>query len=595
MTRLGNWKGLRKRLGGALALAALGLLAAGCADRAEPVTGLPSPGVVLMAAAAGQVGSDAGPALGSPYGAYLAGLFADRRHDLSVAADFMLQALEYDPDNAQLLSRTFILMAGTGRHAKAVELARRLNALNPEHGLVGLVLAVDAMERGRLEEADSYLSRLPERGLSTIAGPLMRGWIQIARGDAALALERAQPLKNKKGFDVLYTLHVALMNDVAGRVAAARTAYEEALNLSGQPTLRLVWVAGNFFERAGLPDKAAEIYRGFLEQNPESPLFGLALDRVAGGDGPRATVADAREGMAEVLFNLASLLSQERAEEVALIHAHLALRLKTGFEIARVLLGEILQAQGRGREAIAVYREVPADSPYSWMVRLRIAEALEKLEMTEEAIAELEGLASARPEYFEPLFRLGNLLRNRERYEEAVSAYDRAAARLGSPERRHWTLYYFRGIALERLSRWPRAEEDLLRALELEPEQPLVMNYLAYSWVEKKLNLDKAKRMLARAVELRPRDGYIIDSLGWVYYRLGEYDRGVKFLEQAVELRPQDPVINDHLGDAYWRVGRRQEARFQWRRALSLGPEEDLMPKIEAKIEAGLTAPPENI
>ncbi len=155
-------------------------------------------------------------------------------------------------------------------------------------------------------------------------------------------------------------------------------------------------------------------------------------------------------------------------------------------------------------------------------------------------------------------------------------------------------MFYFRGIARERTENWPDAEADFLKALDLEPEQPFVMNYLAYSWIEKKLHLDRAKGMLVRAVELRPDDGYIVDSLGWVYFRLGEYRKGVMFLERAVELRPQDPVINDHLGDAYWRVGRHQEARFQWRRALSLEPEETDAPVIEKKIDSGLGDTPED-
>jgi tetratricopeptide (TPR) repeat protein len=306
-------------------------------------------------------------------------------------------------------------------------------------------------------------------------------------------------------------------------------------------------------------------------------------------------VADIKDGVAETAFNLASLLSKERAEEVALIYTHFALHLRPDFVVAHILLGEVLQGQGRGQEAIAAYRQVPADSPFRWTVQLRIAEELARMERIDDALAELESLAELRGNRYEPLFRLGNLLRTEERFEEAVEAYDRAAERIGTPERRHWTLYYFRGIVLERLKRWTRAEKDLLFALELEPEQPFVMNYLAYSWVEKKLNLDQAKSMLVRAVELRPDDGYIVDSLGWVYYRLGEYKKGVTFLERAVELRPQDPVINDHLGDAFWRVGRHQEARFQWRRALSLEPEEDVAPKIEAKIESGLGDSPEDI
>ncbi|MFQ5774251.1 MAG: tetratricopeptide repeat protein [Kiloniellaceae bacterium] len=584
----------RKSYAGALAPLLLSLPAA-CAEQPGPASEPPTAGVVLIAAAQGEVESDASPAAGSGYGAYLAGLFAGHQRDLSAAADYMLQALSYDTENAQLLNRILMLVAADGRHAKAVQIARRLDAINPGHSLAALVLAVDALERDAFEEADGHLAGLPKRGLSTVTAPLLRAWLQVARGDVAGAMERAAPLKNKSGFGVLYSLHAGLMNDVAGETEAARINLEDALKLAGQPSLRLVWLTGNFFERTAHRQRAAELYRAFLARNPNSTIIGTALERAESGVAAPPVVADAKAGMAEALFNLASLLSQERAEEVALVHVYLALRLKPDFVIARVLLGEILQAQGRSTDAIAVYRQIPVDSPFSWMVRMRVAEELERMDKVDEAVAELESLAAARPERFEPLLRLGNLLRNKERFAEAVKAYDRAVARVDAPTRRHWTLYYFRGIALERLSQWSRAEQDFLLALELEPEQPFVMNYLAYSWVEKELNLDKAKSMLVRAVELRPDDGFIVDSLGWVYYRLGEYQRGVTHLERAVELRPQDPVINDHLGDAYWRVGRHQEARFQWRRALSLEPEENLVPKIEAKIQHGLKDSPEDI
>jgi len=571
----------------------LGLGLSACAADHQPSGGSRTAGPVLIAAAADQVGSDALPLGGSPYGSYLAGLYAGSQRDLSVAADFMLESLAYDPGNEQLLGRAFLLVAGNGRHIEAVDLAGRIAARSPEHGLAGLTLAVDAILRGAPEAAEAAMANLPEKGLSTVTVPLVGAWLKIAKGDVDGALAATAPLKDRNGFGVFHGLHVALMQDVGGREAEAREAYDAVLTLAGQPSLRLALVAGNFFQRSGDADRAREIYGSFLEQNPNSLLVTAALQRVDVNRIPEPEVADADQGVAEALFNLASLLSKERAEEIALIHAHLALRLKPDFDIARILVGEILQSQNRSREAIAVYREVSEDSPFSWMVRLRIAEELERLDATEEAIAELEGLAELRPDRFEPLFRLGNMLRAKERFEEAAAAYDRAVERLGEPRREHWTIFYFRGIARERTESWARAEADFLKALDLEPEQPFVMNYLAYSWIEKKLHLDRAKGMLVRAVELRPDDGYIVDSLGWVYYRVGEYDKGVTYLERAVELRPQDPVINDHLGDAYWRVGRRQEARFQWRRALSLGPEEAEALTIEKKIDSGLGETPE--
>ncbi len=577
------------------------LLLAGCATvfgfepAPEPEPVVTSAAPVLIAAAEGEVGGGTIPIVGSPYGSYLAGLLAGRQHDLSIAADFMLEALSYDPENEQLLNRAFMLVSGDGRHDKAVELARRLTAADSDHGLAVLTLSVDAVGRGAYQEAEELLAQLPDKGISAITTPLLAGWLRVAAGDIGGAVERTEPLTKKSGFGIFRKLHIALMYDIAGRAEDARAAYEAAIDLAGQPTLRLVWLAGNFFERNGDKARAEALYRGLLENNPNSSVMDSVLLKAQTVTRPEAVVRGVQDGFAETMFNLGSLLSQERAEEVALIYTHLALRLNPDLIVARILLGEILQSQQRGAQAIAVYRKVPDDSPFNWLARLRIAEELGRLERIDEASAELEAIAALRPQRFEPLLRLGNQLRGEERFEEAADAYDRAVARIETPERRHWTLYYFRGIVLERLERWSDAEKDFLFALDLEPEQPFVMNYLAYSWIEKKLHLDKAKGMLARAVELRPDDGYIVDSLGWVYYRLGDYAQGVAFLERAVELRPQDPVINDHLGDAYWRVGRRQEARFQWRRALSLGPEDDLTPEIESKIDSGLNKSPEDI
>ena len=170
----------------------------------------------------------------------------------------------------------------------------------------------------------------------------------------------------------------------------------------------------------------------------------------------------------------------------------------------------------------------------------------------------------------------------------AERAYNRAFQRLAEVTPNYWSLYYYRGISRERQKKWSEAEKDFLQALELNPDQPYVLNYLGYSWVDQGVNLDRAKAMIERAVEQRRDDGYIVDSMGWVLYRLGAYGEAVQHLERAVELRPLDPIISDHLGDAYWRVGRRQEARFQWRRALNLDPEREEIGKIETKIKNGL-------
>ncbi len=569
------------------------LATAACVPAAQKVGNTTVAGPLQLAAAAGA--GDYRLAGGSPYGNYLAGLIAGRQRDLSAAADLMHRALDNDPENTALLRYTFTLVAADGRHAEAVRLARRVIEHFPDDASAKLVLTVDQVERGELEGAAAILESLPARGLGGVLVPMLHSWLLIGQGDVTGAVEKLAVLGENDGFATLYRLHRAVLLDVGGQMAEAEAAYRETLDTSDQPSLRLSWLAGNFYERQGKTEAASQIYESFRAAQPDSSLFDQAVQRLAAGIRPRPAVSDHKEGMAEVLFHLASLLSQERAEETALIHSHLALRLSPRFEVVRVLLGEILESQDRIEEAIETYRQVDPASPFSWMARLRVAEGFEDLDRSEEAIGELEGLAAERPNRFEPLFRVGNILRGQERFAEAADAYDRAFERIGSGGEAHWTLHYFRGISLERSSQWQRAEKDLLKALELEPNQPYVMNYLAYSWVEQKQNLDEAKRMLVQAVELRPEDGYIVDSLGWVYYRLGEYEKAATHLERAVELRPQDPVINDHLGDAYWRVGRHQEARFQWRRALSLEPEADLVPTIDAKIDGGLDAAPKKI
>ena len=213
---------------------------------------------------------------------------------------------------------------------------------------------------------------------------------------------------------------------------------------------------------------------------------------------------------------------------------------------------------------------------------------LNRLKRTQPAIRHLNAMARDRKDDPGPLINLGDILRSHDRFTEAVDAYDRAFKRIEKTEPRHWSLLYARGIALEQSKQWPRAEADFLEALELKPDQPYVLNYLGYSWIEKGRHTERAQEMIQKAVKLRPNDGYIVDSLGWGHYKLGNYEKSVLHMERAVELRPQAPVINNHLGDAYWRVGRRREANFQWNRSLSLDPKEEMAVKIRQKLKTGL-------
>lgn len=537
------------------------------------------------------VAVDAAPAMTpSPAGHYLAARQAQAQRDNSTAADLLAVTLANDPDNPELLNAEFLLLAGEGRLDEAAKLAERIDAVDPTSPTAGLVLAWRAIERGDFKSADAHLAKLPDEGVNHLMVPLLRAWVQLALGDPDRGLELLGTLEAISGMEPVAYLHRALIEDLAGRPAAADADFSKLLKAESG-TLRVVQLAGNFYQRQGRKDEAKALYDAFLAANPDSIALEPDLKTLASGQAPAPIVATPVDGLAESFFNMASLLLREQIADTAMVFERIALALKPDYPIAQTLLAEMLSSQGRTRDAVAAYRAIPLSSPFSWQGRIDEAQGLDELGETDAAIQLLQGMIKERPERYDAATALGNILRSHERFEEAAKAYDIAVSRLAKPTRRQWSLFYFRGIALERTKQWPRAEADFKKALELEPEQPYVMNYLAYSWIEMGQHLDEALQMLTRAVELKPDDGFIVDSLGWAYYRLGQYGKAVQYLERAVELEPVDATINDHLGDAYWRVGRRTEARYQWQQALQFGPDAEHLAPLQAKLKDGLGAP----
>lgn len=550
--------------------------------------------LVLLAACASGLPSDR-PALREgrfqPTGAlgnYLAGRFAAAENDTDAAARFFERALEADPTNPELLTRAFHATLADGQDA--APLARRILAQQPGALLPTLAVAAGEAAAGDYDRAEARFRALPAQGAAQLLQPLMLAWAEAGRGHWDQALATLRPHLEGARFRAAFALHAGLIADLAGRTREAERHYAAAA-ADGGTSLRLAEIQASFAARQGRPEEArrilAEIAAGSDDIAMVEPRLLRGLDR--------RPVASAAEGMAEALLALAGALRQQEASEFALLLLRIALVMRPDFPAAKLMIADILEGDRRFEAAAEVLSQVRRDSAYAPAARVRLAIVLDRLDRTDAAIAELESLAAAEPTRAEPLARLGDILRGRSRFVEAAAAYDRAVARLGPPERRQWALYYSRGIALERAKDWPRAEADFLRALQLSPDQPYVLNYLGYSWVEQGREFARAKRMIERAVELRPHDGHIIDSLGWVLFRLGEQRGAIRWLERAVELLPRDPVVNDHLGDAYWVVGRRAEAQFQWRRALNLGPEPEAIPKLEAKLRDGLALPPANV
>ena len=532
---------------------------------------------------------------GASLGNYLAGHHAYATRDMWSAADYLSRALVEDPDNQNLLSRTVSLLVAVGRVDDALELASRLVQSDPESRIAHMLLSLSAAREGDFAGAAERLKNVGREGIYAFLVPMLDSWIAYGNGGKEAALAALKPLSRRQAYEPFNALQSALINDLAGDLENADIEYRRASEAWSGGSVRLVAAYGAFLERNGRLDEARAIYAGYSERNPGAVWPAEVLARFDGGQRAPIVISSPTDGLAEALFGAASAVPQQNTGDAALLFARLAIYLRPNFPVAHILIGEILESLDRPEDAYQAYQAVDRDSPFSWTARLRASSNLASLEKIDDAVAELKLMTEERTDRSDAATALGDTLRMEERYPEAAEAYDVAIQRTAQIEPRHWSLFYARGVALERSKQWDQAEADFLHALELQPEHPLVLNYLGYSWVEKGLNLARARAMIEQAVSLRPSDGYIVDSLGWVLFRLGEYVEAVKHLERAVELMSNDPVINDHLGDAYWRVGRQNEARFQWERALILEPEEDAVALIRRKLVKGLTAEAETL
>lgn len=524
----------------------------------------------------------------SLFGNYLAARHAGAVRDTASAADYYASALARDPDNEVILDRAFLLQLADGQVEEATRRAREIIRRTPDKNFPHLIIGLSDYRDGDYGRARYNFERSADGPFSSLASTLLIAWAHRADGEVDVALELIDNFNSNPAFDIFRFYHRALINEQAGRVEAADRDFQATLDSGGSNSIRAVQAYGQFLERQGRKDDAIALYTDFARAAPNHPLIEVALRRIDENIMPGLMVPDANYGAAEVLYGLASALARDRSIDLPFVYLQLTLYMRDDFDVALLLLADLMEAVGRWEEAADVYARVPSDSGIYSHAQLQIAFNLERLERGDDAVRFLRKVTQRRPDDMDAVVALGDLLRSRKDYDESAEVYAQAINLAGDPQRRHWSLFYARGIAYERSGRWEDAERDFKFALELEPDQPLVLNYLGYSWVEQRQNLDEALEMIRLAVELRPNDGYIVDSLGWAHYQLGQYEIAVEHLEQAVSLRPEDPVINDHLGDAYWKVGREIEARFQWQRALGLGPEDDQVPLIEKKLDRGM-------
>jgi len=524
---------------------------------------------------------------GKVFGDYLSARFAVEQHDFGEAAKFYTSSLERDPGNPQLTTFAFFYSAISGQVDAAAKLADKLAAVTPDDRAARLTLAVAALKHRDYRAAREQIAKSAKGPFTSFTVALIDAWAAAGMGDGDGAAADLKLLHAQHSADALAYFNEAMVAELLGHKDVADTDYKLALDTAG-PTPRVVDAYGRFLERDGRNEEAKALYEKQKGDDAFAAVVEPGLDRIANGVKPNALAPRAEDGAAEALFGIAASLNDDASRDVSMLYLQLALYLQPKLELATILLGSRCEAMDRFDDAIAAYRRIGPDSHYYRIATVAIALDLIRQDKGDEAIASLKPLSAQYPNDIETWRVLGDAYRTEKKFTDADDAYDHAIAAAQPPTKKFWPLYYERAIAEQELKNWPAAEADLRKALELSPNEPEVLNYLAYTWIDQGRNCGEAAKMLEKARTLSPQDGYIIDSVGWAYYCLGRYADAVKTLEDAIQLVPGDPTINDHLGDAYWKIGRKLEAQFQWSHALAFGADADEKAKIEKKLEVGL-------
>lgn len=521
------------------------------------------------------------PRQSGAYADYLIGRIANMREDYAAASDRYFAALARAPADDALLSGALVASLASGDE----ERARRAARMAPRHdapAYAHLVRAADALAARRWAGATDELNRVEGAAAEELIARMMLVWARTGDRHVDDVLIELAPFAQIRPYGSLFAYQQAMALDYAGRDQEALAAYQTAL-AGGLWLPAAIERHADLLARAGERDAARQLLGH--DMSLQHPGLAAALRRLDAGEAVAARPLTPARGAAIGLNGLSAIYLQESDSAHGLSALTLALMLDPEFDGARIAFAQQQARLGHTQTARAMLARVAADSPYA--SNARTIEAWAALDSGDEAEALAIAQAATAGGDVRAMRTLADIYRNLGRYAEAEPIYSELIA--AHPD--DWRLHFSRGAARERLSRWNEAEADLQRALDLSPDQPDVLNYLGYSWIDRGERLTEGLAMIQRAVQLRPTSGAIIDSLGWAYYRLGDYAQALDYLEHAVELEPADPTLNDHLGDVYWRLGRRIEARFQWRRALTLDPDDPAA--IQAKLENGLAAAPQ--
>ncbi|MEL6089087.1 tetratricopeptide repeat protein [Bartonella schoenbuchensis] len=525
-------------------------------------------------------------------GAYLAGRIANHENETNLAINYFKQALTYNPNNIDAQKEIFEAMLSVGAFKEAVKQAKKLKAQNISHPFISLTLSIDNLIKKNYKDVKPLPQLKTSPSTNNPAFDVISAWATFGSGNHSQAIADLKKLLGPIWYNLFIHYHLALMSDLAKRPKEAKKYFMQALNnqqgamISPDTYERIIIAYASFQLRQKMRNQAIQTIQNGEKMLSDREILKNIRQKVEKGANLENPVKTPQQGAGEILYDFGTTLNRRKSEYVARIFKQLSLALYPQNDATLFQLANVSAKLNDPHQAIKLYRALSPHSPYYREGQLQLALTLANNNQHTEAIKLLTSLEKKNPNDRAIYIALSAIYMQKNNFAEAAKIMDRAIIQTVDFQKDDWKLFYQRGIAFERLKHWTKAETDLRKALELFPEQPHVLNYLGYTLIDRDQKLEESLSMLQKASALQPKNGYILDSLGWAHYKLKQYNQAVEILETAVKLQPQDPILNDHLGDVYWKVGRKREAIFQWNHAIDGQPEN--LEKIKEKLKFGL-------
>lgn len=527
----------------------------------------------------------------SMYGPFVAATLAQHDSAFADAANYYMRALAVDPDSRFVADRAFFQLLYAGRMDEAAKVAVRLAESDKgveDDDLVSILYVLEAFKREDWYTVRERLSASKMAGFGGLVSPLIEGWSYVAEDNLSAAMDALSPMREDERLKPIADEHLAYMFDHLQNYEKAQSEYLQLASAERAASLQPFVAYADMLARTGRRSEARS-FMGDIAARYNNNRFLLREGMlIAAGRPPSQRTANPNGAVGSMFFRLASEFSQGSSPQAAVVYLRMASYLTPQVADIYFMLGNLMDKLENPRAAAHVYDTVPPSSILRRAAQERKINALRRIGNTQEAEDSLRSALRDNPDDVNYLIGLGDLLREQGNFDEAILHYTTAINTLRANGSAEWFVYFARGVSYEEVGNWEKAELDLIKALELNPSEPSVLNYLGYSWIDRGLHIEKAKSYIEKAVAERPNDGFIIDSLGWVNYLTGDYVKAVELLEKAVRIEPTDVTINHHLGDAYWRVGREIEARFQWQHAIDSDPEQEELAQLQRKMNTGL-------